>query len=927
MRDHFSTAEYQLHVLRAIDSGSMWAGVEVARRPAYLRKVFDTLPVGTDLFAYTFAHVLFDLNPSIFGMMAVNPNRVTAATFGKVCDDFAFRFDIRQYLFLNRQAANEYLCHKMVDTFGDGSGKLPLIIMGDYSAPTLKNQKSTRGSALYRDLVATGFHVLLIDEYNTSKLCSSHPGCESPEITDRTLLCQAVFGAEQRVIRICVPNGSGSSFNLKLLGNFANVLTRGDMRLSGSTPCCARSRNDRPLPPFDRATAHDARMHHFRDSLLLRAAPELVAEHFARYPVIHLDLSKTSNDTLGNFNRGLVAAVIKSAISAWANALDASSADPNQRTQRRALAKLEKKWLAKLCDEDRTWENRGDAAVAIFSDLLRRLGTLFDAPFVVLVDNYDEPLRNIEFMPWERRARQPYLRLLRCALADNIGKLFKVVLVGNHPLPLDDTGLDMGSLVTVEVAPGRRSRAYTSAGPVHNEALALIPYMFGLALTEVRALVAGGNARANKRGSSSPILPEEVVMQYCFSPSATASGVRCSIHDVQGIYKHYRSGGVMQKLRSHAHQEKLDPATVAMLNERPMEMVRLATMLICEYDADTAGDAVDGDGTGLCYKTAVSTPLGEATVGWEPKAITTGDGDDEMLNMDAYLSEMILSRRLAVWADDKLRIPNGRFRRVWENIRLIATSGTENVIGQNSGRATVMADLYQGRAGMLLGLMKFGAVILNLDRSYSEYKKLEALCCYIASDLKMPQYLASDRSNIEFDYSFFRELHTGRTSWEIVLHPFGRYVERLVILFEFVRIAPDGTSDEAANVLAEQALQTIGDSDRARSFLHCDKRLDVGISFRRGLMCAHERFWKRAGGGRPAAKDNAPQEEWEELPPADQTRRWQDDPCWKIVLLTPGGFDDGTEGSWNFDDCWSDDDEEEYEEWDSHTGWTSEDDE
>ncbi|KAJ2806162.1 hypothetical protein H4R21_000981 [Coemansia helicoidea] len=683
---------------------------------------------------------------------------------------------------------------------------------------------------------------------------ASHPGCESPEITDRTLLCQAVFGAEQRVIRICVPNGSGSSFNLKLLGNFANVLTRGDMRLSGSTPCCARSRNDRPLPPFDRATAHDARMHHFRDSLLLRAAPELVAEHFARYPVIHLDLSKTSNDTLGNFNRGLVAAVIKSAISAWANALDASSADPNQRTQRRALAKLEKKWLAKLCDEDRTWENRGDAAVAIFSDLLRRLGTLFDAPFVVLVDNYDEPLRNIEFMPWERRARQPYLRLLRCALADNIGKLFK-------------------------------------------------------------------------RGSSSSILPEEVVMQYCFSPSGSASGVRCSMHDVQGIYKHYRSGGVMQKLRSHAHQEKLDPATVAMLNERPMEMVRLATMLICEYDADTAGDAVDGDGTGLCYKTAVSTPLGEATVGWEPKAITTGDGDDEMLNMDAYLSEMILSRRLAVWADDKLRIPNGRFRRVWENIRLIATSGTENVIGQNSGRATVMADLYQGRAGMLLGLMKFGAVILNLDRSYSEYKKLEALCCYIASDLKMPQYLASDRSNIEFDYSFFRELHTGRTSWEIVLHPFGRYVERLVILFEFVRIAPDGTSDEAANVLAEQALQTIGGSDRARSFLHCDKRLDVGISFRRGLMCAHERFWKRAGGGRPAAKDNAPQEEWEELPPADQTRRWQDDPCWKIVLLTPGGFDDGTEGSWNFDDCWSDDDEEEYEEWDSHTGWTSEDDE
>ncbi|KAJ2760049.1 hypothetical protein IWQ57_006400, partial [Coemansia nantahalensis] len=118
-----------------------------------------------------------------------------------------------------------------------------------------------------------------------------HPGCESPDITDRTLLCQAVFGAEHRVIRICAPNGSGSTLNLELLGNFANVLTSGDMLLSAGTPCCARLRKDQPLPPFDCATARGLRMHFFRGSLLTRAAPELVAEHFARHPVIHLDLS------------------------------------------------------------------------------------------------------------------------------------------------------------------------------------------------------------------------------------------------------------------------------------------------------------------------------------------------------------------------------------------------------------------------------------------------------------------------------------------------------------------------------------------------------------------------------------------------------------------------------------------------------------
>ncbi|KAJ2766543.1 hypothetical protein IWQ57_004317 [Coemansia nantahalensis] len=79
--------------------------------------------------------------------------------------------------YLNRQAANNYLRRKLVGAFGDGSGRLPLIVMGDFSAPTLKHQKSIRGSALCRDLVAMGFKVLLVDEFNTSKLCSR---CDSP---------------------------------------------------------------------------------------------------------------------------------------------------------------------------------------------------------------------------------------------------------------------------------------------------------------------------------------------------------------------------------------------------------------------------------------------------------------------------------------------------------------------------------------------------------------------------------------------------------------------------------------------------------------------------------------------------------------------------------------------------------------------------
>ncbi|KAJ2771400.1 hypothetical protein IWQ56_001799 [Coemansia nantahalensis] len=65
-----------------------------ANGPAYLRLLFGTLPAATNLYANSFAHVLFDLNPGIFGMMAVDTACVTATTIGKVCDEFALRFHI-----------------------------------------------------------------------------------------------------------------------------------------------------------------------------------------------------------------------------------------------------------------------------------------------------------------------------------------------------------------------------------------------------------------------------------------------------------------------------------------------------------------------------------------------------------------------------------------------------------------------------------------------------------------------------------------------------------------------------------------------------------------------------------------------------------------------------------------------------------------
>ncbi|KAJ1735329.1 hypothetical protein LPJ61_000615 [Coemansia biformis] len=90
----FPTANHKHHVLRAVDTGALWHNIEVANRPEHLHQVFDTLLTATNLYAHTFVKVLYELNAGIFSTMRVELDEVTAATFGTVCDEFAWHFHI-----------------------------------------------------------------------------------------------------------------------------------------------------------------------------------------------------------------------------------------------------------------------------------------------------------------------------------------------------------------------------------------------------------------------------------------------------------------------------------------------------------------------------------------------------------------------------------------------------------------------------------------------------------------------------------------------------------------------------------------------------------------------------------------------------------------------------------------------------------------
>ncbi|KAJ1718325.1 hypothetical protein LPJ61_006691 [Coemansia biformis] len=261
-----------------------------------------------------------------------------------------------------------------------------------------------------------------------------------------------------------------------------------------------------------------------------------------------------------------------------------------------------------------------------------------------------------------------------------------------------------------------------------------------------------------------------------------------------------------------------------------------------------------------------------------------GISTDELPDTNRYLAYLLHIGELANGADNKLRIPNGRLRRMWEHVRLQTTFGDADQIGLYAERLKLVDSLNCGDASVLRYELELAVTeLLHDDSGYSEGTMLEAACRYITSILTLPCYLATSRSNIEYDYSFFQELHSGRSSWWITLLPFGRYTQRLVVLFEFARIAPEVTSDEAAALLARQALQTITDNEHARPFSHCDNRLDVGVAIGQSKVVINQRYWKRVDNGCPVTCSSMPIEQWEQNPDSAGSTGWHDGLGWTIT--------------------------------------------
>ncbi|KAJ2323021.1 hypothetical protein IWW51_003958, partial [Coemansia sp. RSA 2702] len=225
-----------------------------------------------------------------------------------------------------------------------------------------------------------------------------------------------------------------------------------------------------------------------------------------------------------------------------------------------------------------------------------------------------------------------------------------------------------------------------------------------------------------------------------------------------------------------------------------------------------------------------------------PDAVRTEASIDSFVSLTLYLGY------LTVGVDNSLRIPNNGMRDLWEQIRLMATFGTWDQIQQDIAQHQLIDSLFSGKASVVRDDFESALKQLSSDcDSYSDAARLELACRYVASGLTLSKYAATkNQVNVVYDYQFLLKPQFGKT-WAIELLPFGRYNQRLVVLFHFAsgRSENAASSADAFEQLAIDSLNTIVDNGDVQPFAHCDVRLDLGVAFGNETVIVKQRLWKR----------------------------------------------------------------------------------
>ncbi|KAJ2800213.1 hypothetical protein H4R21_003266, partial [Coemansia helicoidea] len=628
-------------------------------------------------------------------------------------------------------------------------------------------------------------------------------------------------------VRICLPRRFGKSFNLSVIEHFFNLVTVND---------CLGHPGE---PGLD--AARDRRRQLFRGSLFEQFHPDFVEKHFASVPVIKINFACSGGHTLGFFHASLASAIYDAA-TFWIDAYAAPELLKGRaRAKYEALQHTYSSMSISLGEDESKWEARGGLASVLFKGLSGFLVAQHGHKYIILVDEYDQPLEAALGKKWQAKADWAYLGLLMQMFEGN-DHLAKGLLVGVHEFGLSNRESGLNCAEEVSLTTGRYRGGDAESADTRDESPGPLAALFAFTKEDVAELTA------------------KMLGVYEGARSHSQEAVTGAIDTWYGGYdfgfpgKRYNPWSVLKFLEILARGATIEDAaapygvntggmaSIAQLARRHREeILQLAPRLLSDYQAGADNSSIRV--AGQSGKAECVLPPGDfarVSIG----RTTYPSSSTDLRSTDEVVTHLLHLGYLTMSPGNRVRIPNGEMRVMWRNaatdpLLIIEATEAKGIIADELIEQLYMADV----SGLQMCMSEAMTYVSN-ERAPKESTYASVL------RMRLGEVFCRHRA-----VTIINESQSGVGKSDIIIQiNFGFQVrDRLIVIVELKRILGPRANDMGPDAAEGNGLQPKDKrlesknkrlKRRVKVLALMAKRLDIGMVVGKVVnVVASTRWW------------------------------------------------------------------------------------
>ncbi|KAJ2041554.1 hypothetical protein H4S03_000278 [Coemansia sp. S3946] len=676
---------------------------------------------------------------------------------------------------------------------------------------------------------------------------------------DKSLVCKGFWETIEKVGRICLPRRSGKTYNLTQLLLFFSMSPELDYLESMPDSMIAEAVSDMDVA----ALCRKKRECLFNDSLLQTIYPDFYAEHFMKYPVLYISLSKCKGASFGTFIRSLCD-TLASVTRKWLEEIELT----NTNISIRAKYPLEElKAALRLFQESRSLPSNQmlgytDLAKSLFQALSTFIAKQYGR-YLLLIDEYDIPFISIHLADWSIKEKKAALDVMKALFQDMLKDnkyLLKGLLFGVFEIPLTEMGSGANNIKDIRMIPAEESdiqgSILTAAHPHSGCGMDALTDSFWFNAHEVEQMLDNSTKWCTRIAKHKTFILQTIKKWYNgyyigrFRGKYNPWSVSSFIEALCGLLSQTTSdeeADIAAITKSAARAYWVTTGTTGLIEaqidrHRP-QFIHLAKRLLCDYEA-TKSKAEGGspDKTSL-EPSPPPVPLVSTR-------LNLINFDSELFSEPGLLTLCLYAGYLTRRLSTSVCIPNHEVYQVWLQLFARAVLGTELADNStNNARGALLSELWKNKTNLLCTLATSSHGVLSNHNNYLENDYANHVANTIMAVSRFGMLTHPKQRTVEISHVVAtRENHAGNGRCDYVMRLFSskNQPNQFGVVIEFKLIENSRREDTAYHrERAEEGLRQIGIKNYDACLVGCLERMDVGMAIGNSAVYAVSRLYKR----------------------------------------------------------------------------------